>query len=237
MGQRLALACLLLGYCVSSQATPLEFDASYTASTMGLSASARRSATQSSDNTYLIQNSLQLSVFGFDVGSVREVSEFTLNENQVKSSHYSYEQTGPGSTNEKIEFDWSLMMADSRIEDEAFTIALQPQVLDKLNFSVQLGIDLAANEQTEFSYQVLDGDQVEEHLYRISAYEKVATPLGDIDTVKLIRVRASDSKRQTSIWMAINWGYLLVKLEQVSGSGNVTKVLLEAAEIDGVALP
>ena len=115
-------------------------------------------------------------------------------------------------------------------------VSIENEILDKLNFGVRLGLDLELSEQDEHVYKILDGDEIEEHTYRITARETVATPLGDIATIRLERVRAATSKRKTTIWLAPDWQYLLVKLQQVSSSGTMTEILLESAQIDGKSL-
>jgi hypothetical protein len=225
--------CMLVTLSDALSATPLEFDAHYTAKAMGLTATAHRSSTQTSTGTYRLQNSLQLTVMSFSVGSIVETSEFSLQQNQLHPLKYEYVQSGVSSTDERISFDWETGVALSVVEEEAFQIPLSAPVLDKLNFSVQLGEDIARENQNEFRYLIVDGDKVEEHLYRISAKEIIVTPAGTLDTVKLERVRDSNSKRKTTIWLAKDWQYLLVKLEQVSSSGTVTEILLESAKIDG----
>jgi hypothetical protein len=49
-------------------------------------------------------------------------------------------------------------------------------------------------------------------------------------------VRSDDSRRRTTVWLATDWHYLLVKLEQVSGSGTETSLSLEAATVNGETL-
>jgi len=239
------MLCLLATFSCGVNATPLEFDAHYTAKAMGLTATAHRSSTQTSAGTYRLQNSLQLTVMSFSVGSIVETSEFSLQQNQLRALNYEYLQTGVSSTRESINFNWKANVALSVVEDKSFRIPLTTPVLDKLNFSVQLGEDItrrdqgkksAAEDQNEFRYLIVDGDKIEEHLYRIVDNEAMVTPVGVLNTVKLERMRESSSKRKTTIWLAKDWQYLLVKLEQVSSSGTVTEILLESAKIDGKAI-
>lgn len=239
------MLCLLATFGCGVNATPLEFDAHYTAKAMGLTATAHRSSTQTPTGTYRLQNSLQLTVMSFAVGSIVETSEFSLQQNQLRALNYEYLQTGVSSTRESINFNWETNVALSVVEDKSFRIPLSTPVLDKLNFSVQLGEDItrrdhdnnsAAEDQNEFRYFIVDGDEVEEHVYRIVGNESIVTPAGVLSTVKLERVRESSSKRKTTIWLAKDWQYLLVKLEQISSSGTFTEILLESAMIDGSAI-
>lgn len=234
--------CMLAVISCGLNATPLEFDAHYTAKAMGLSATARRSSTQTPAGTYRLQNSLQLTVMSFTVGSIVETSEFSLQPEQLRAIKYEYLQTGVSSTEESINFNWDTNVALSAVEGESFRIPLTTPVLDKLNFSVQLGEDItrlnesqnsAVEEHNQFRYLIVDGDSIEEHIYRIVGDESITTPVGVLSTVKLERVRESSSKRRTTIWLAKDWQYLLVKLEQVSSSGTLTEILLESATIDG----
>ena len=233
---QLFLFCISLSLNSISLATPLEFEARYSAKAMGLTASAQRSSTRTPEGTYRLQNSLELTVMSFSVGSIRETSEFAFIDDQVQSLSYEYSQTGVSSTSETIFFDWDNATAASVVEDESVQVPIENEILDKLNFGVRLGLDLELSEQDEHVYKILDGDEIEEHTYRITARETVATPLGDIATIRLERVRAATSKRKTTIWLAPDWQYLLVKLQQVSSSGTMTEILLESAQIDGKSL-
>ncbi len=226
------LSLLLLG--TTSQANePRPYEAVYQAKALGISATATRRQSISDEQQYTLENSLSLVVLGANVGSVTETSEFVWNDSQIVPLHYRYVQTGISASNEEVFFDWNNSLAISQSDEESWEVALSDGVLDKLSFSVQIGQDIAERELAQFQYNVVDEDKIDEHLYRISSEEVLETPLGKLNTIKIERVRAAESRRRTTVWLAKDWDYLLVRLEQVSGSGTETQLSLESATMDG----
>lgn len=226
------LGMVLLG-STSQASEPSPYDAIYQATALGMSATATRRQSVNDEQHYTLENSLSLIVLGANVGSVTETSEFLWNDSQIVPLHYRYVQTGIGATSEEVFFDWNNALAISQSGAESWEIALDTGVLDKLSFSEQIGQDIADRGLSEFQYNIVDEDKTDEHLYRISTEEVLSTPIGQLNTVKIERVRAADSRRRTTVWLAKDWNYLLVRFEQVSGSGTETQLLLESATMAG----
>ena len=229
-----------LGLCASTlvaEGNELKtYEAQYKATAMGLSTTAHRHLTFHEDNTYLLENSLTLTVLGATVGSVTESSRFRWQDGDLTPLDYQYLQTGISGTSEQIDFGWESSIARSTVDSESWDLALEKGYLDKLSYSTRLGQDIAVSDQQEFSYQIIDGDEVEPHLYRITAQEVISTPVGDLNAVRIERIREPDSSRRTTVWLAKDWDYLLVRLEQVSSSGRMTELNLESALVEGTPL-
>lgn len=215
---------------------PKSYEVSYEAKALGISATAFRSQTLTSPQHYTLENSLTLTVFGANVGSVAETSEYRWEDGTIIPLRYSYEQTGISASSEHIDFDWDSGVAESSSDNEKWQLELIPGALDKLSFSVQIGQDIAGQQLEEFHYQVLDEDAIDEHLYRITDREILDTPLGKLNTVKIERIRSSQSRRKTTVWLASDWDYMLVRLEQISSSGTETELSIKAATVDGTAV-
>jgi len=236
------LACLAPGAMAQEPdtsdipASPPLYEATYLAQALGLSATAYRAQTLVSENTYRLQNRLTLTLLGASVGTVTESSEFRWDGTRIFPLLYRYSQTGLSRREEAIDFDWSALSALSTLDSETWTLPLQDGVQDKLSYSQSIGHDLGHRGLPEITYRVADGDEVEEQLYRVSTEEVLDTPLGALNTVKIERVRSGDSQRRTTVWLAIDWHYLLVKLEQVNGSGRETSLSLESATVNGEPL-
>ena len=228
------LLCLLASSAQASEPRP--YDVTYTAKALGFSATAFRRQTLSSPEHYTLENSLSLTVLGANVGSVSETSEFRWEDGTIVPLHYEYAQTGLSASVESIDFDWDNGLADSRNDEDSWQLDLKPGALDKLSYSVQIGQDILNEGLEEFRYQVLDENKFDDHLYRITAREVLETPLGKLNTVKIERIRSSESRRRTTVWLASDWDYLLVRLEQVSGSGTETELMIDTATMGGEAI-
>ena len=234
LGSLTLLLCLIVNAAQASEPRP--FDATYTAKALGFSATAFRRQTLTKPEHFTLENSLSLVVLGANVGSVLETSKYQWQNGTIVPLHYEYEQTGLSASSERIDFDWETGLADSYSDGESWQLSLTPGVLDKLSYSIQIGQDIANKGLEEFQYKVLDEDQFDEHLYKITSSEILETPLGKLNTVKIERIRSSESRRRTTVWLASDWDYLLVRLEQVSSSGTETELLIETATMSGAAI-
>ena len=231
LGAFALLTCLLTTSAHSSEPRP--YDATYTAKALGFSATAFRRQTLTAPEHFTLENSLSLTVLGANVGTLNETSEFRWEDGTIVPLHYEYAQTGLSASVESIEFDWENDLAESNSNDESWQLELSPGVLDKLSYSVQIGQDILSKDLEEFRYEVLDEDQFDDHLYQITATEVLDTPLGRLNTVKIERIRSSESRRSTTVWLASDWDYLLVRLEQVSSSGTETELSIDTATMGG----
>jgi hypothetical protein len=54
--------------------------------------------------------------------------------------------------------------------------------------------------------------KVKTYDYEVIKSEILMTALGPLNTTKVRRVVSKDKKRETVIWMATDWNYLIVKL-------------------------
>lgn len=80
------------------------------------------------------------------------------------------------------------------------------------------------------TFQIVDGAEIDEHDYRIASYETIDTLMGELNTVKLERVRDPESSRSTEIWLASAYEFVLARLVQTESSGSRTELLLKSFE-------
>ena len=220
----------------TAEQPPVPFEATYLAEALGLSATAYRTRSFAGEDTYRLENRVTLTLLGATVGTVTEFSEFRLENQRVVPLLYGYSQTGLSRREELVEFDWNAMSAASTLDAESWSLILQEGVQDKMSYSQSFSHDIGVLGLQEITYSVVDGDEIEEQTYRVAAEEVLSTPLGDLNTVKIERVRSDNSRRRTTVWLATDWHYLLVRLEQVNGSGRETNLSLESATVNGEVL-
>lgn len=218
---------------------PLEppvFEARYLAESMGLSATAHRVQTRSEDALYTLENSLSLTLLGATVGTVTETSAFRWQDGQVIPVRYRYSQTGLSAREETVEFDWQALTAVSESEEQIWRLPLVRGLQDKLSLSQEIAQQFRAGSMTQMRYDVVDGDRIEEQVFRLEGEQLVETHAGTLHTIRLERVRGAQSSRRTTIWLARDWHHLLVQLEDVSASGRLTRLSLESATVNGTNL-
>ena len=219
----------------SAAELPSPYRAEYLAKASGLSATAYRTLERLDEQRYRLSNSMSVSVLGATIGGVTERSEFTLQDGTaVRPIRYTYDQTGLGRRSEHVGFNWEGGTAETRTDKKTENVAIVEGVMDQLSFTAQLSLDLATLpaeqliEDKDFIYQIVDGDKIDEHRYVITGRESVTTSAGAIPTIRLERIRAKESSRATTFWLAEDQDFLLVKLEQTNGSGDATELLLQS---------
>jgi hypothetical protein len=130
-------------------------------------------------------------------------------------------------------FDWPTKFITGTDRNDAVKIPLNTGVLDKSTYQLALQHDVAAGKKS-MSYQVVDGDEVDTYDFRVLGSEKVDTKAGQIDAIKVERVRdPTQSKRITVMWFAKDWDYLLVRLQQVENDGKEYNIMLLDGKVNG----
>lgn len=219
-----------------SQTTPLlEYSAEYEASANGLAATATRSLNRIDENAYRLSNSLTASLAGQTLAKLDQASEFILEDNRIVSQNYSYQLSGVSRASHAIFFNWDAKIALSTEDDDSWQLPLNDGVMDQLSYQVAMQQALITNRDDEatFSFEIIDGDAIETHQYRVAGEEILSTPLGELNTIKLERVREATDERVTKIWLAVDWDYLLTRIEQLNSSGLRIVLELKSAELGG----
>lgn len=216
-------------------ADPILFHAKYLAEYQGLpiKANASRELIALSNGRYRLTSTASSILV-----QVEETTEFTLVDEQLSPQHYQYERKGLGKNKSKsIDFDWDKQLA---LHDTS-TSKLAIDTLDKLSYQFQLRRDVAqlmsiketsirtdVSTQTspQLTYIVADQEKRKIYTFAITGEETLITPLGELRTVRVDRIRA-DKDRQTSLWLASDHDYLLVKLSQIEKGKGLLLNLVE----------
>ncbi|WP_334079183.1 DUF3108 domain-containing protein [Microbulbifer sp. M83] len=199
----LVFSCLAL----AASAQGLEpFSATYSASYNGIKVEARRELSGAGDNWRL---DFRADSF---LADIREHSRFSLADASITPRHYEYRRTGLGrNRHTSLNFENGRVVNVSKPDR---TLENVPKdIHDKISYQLQLALDVAAGKE-DLVYQVADGKRVRTYRFAVAGTEKLQTPLGPVDTVKVERVREEGADRTTYIWFAPEWNHALVKLMQ-----------------------
>lgn len=226
------LAALLLGLSASAAgAIELQpFSASYAADMKNIpvNGEAVHSLQQNADGSWHL--SFSASMF---VARLTEESSLQVVDEQIRPLSYHYERRGLGRGKEITQqFDWQQGQVTGEYKDEAFNLPTEPGLLDKTTYQLALQADLAAGKQ-DMQYRVVDGDEVEEYHFRVVGEDRVTTRVGQFDAVEVERIREPDAKRETTLWFAKDWNYLLVRLSQIETDGQHYQIMLKEATVNG----
>lgn len=166
---------------------------------------------------------------------IRESSTFRWSDAGPVPSHYAYERKGLGKNRRAdVRFDWATGTAANIAKRKPWSLQVLPGTLDKLAVQIKLRADvrqlIARGESGPLVYHIVENGRLKRFEFELSGQESIETPLGPLDTVKLRRVRAADSKRETVFWLAPAHDFLLVKMFQQERNG--TKFELEIRSLE-----
>ena len=104
-------------------------------------------------------------------------------------------------------FDWKGSVLTSRYKGKTRTEAMPPNAQDRLSFV--LALSLAPKGAKSGDYHLVDGRGTSHHIYQFAGRERVQTPVGAFDALKV--VRSKDGER-IEIWLAAEFGGLPVRV-------------------------
>lgn len=208
----LIIASLLaLNIPIQGSASPLAtYSANYSAEFNGLKIKATNRIEEISPGqyreTFAARNIL---------GKIDEEALFSLSEDhQIIPQQYSRKQSIMGAAREENQlFDWPNTLVRYTKKGQSSEIPIIVGTLDITTHKLQLRRDLQAGAAI-FSYPVISRKKLKQYTYEIVGSEVLETALGPLNTVKMQRVSAGE-KRQTTIWFAADWHYMIVKLMRI----------------------
>ncbi len=172
-----------------------------------------RSLQKNSDGNWLFTSSI--SSF---VAKQTERSRFRITSEQILPIEYRFKRSIIG-RERTIEIDFQ--PESNRIltyaQGDPWSQQWEAGVLDKLNYQLQLREDLISG-RTPLSYRIADGGQIKTYRFRQAGTERLNTPAGEFQCVRLQLERSADQP-QTLIWMAPELDYLTVRLLRIDNQG------------------
>lgn len=164
---------------------------------------------------------------------VAEDSWLTESENGLQLQRYSYQQTGSkNNRNTKLTLTWP---NDGRTGAAYGTYAGKPvnldvpaNVYDALSFQLAL-MQNAANDSS-LNFEVLSKDELKHYAFRRIGVETLKIAQFNIETTIVER---QQDDRTTRLWLANNFQYLPVKIEQTDEGKSDTRMLIDKLILSG----
>lgn len=186
------------------------------------------------ENQYHYQFSAQAMI-----ANANEVSDFSYDGKKIQSRHYeNTKQVLFKTKTAKVDFDWDKKQATTQRNGESSGYALTTtNVLDPLNLEIQVRQDLADAEKNiaQNDYVLADPKGIGPLKFTLDGNEKITTPYGEIDTVKVTRIHQS-ADRKTQFWLAKSLDYLPVKVVQTDDGATYT-IELQSYQPNNAAAP
>lgn len=144
-----------------------------------------------------------------------EKSEFILKDNaQIEPQRYEFQNEEKGKTTRgTLYFDWKNKKLTKKIQSVGERVETLPDnAHDRITYTLQLRQDLK-NKKQPFNYTVMEPKKDKTYQFTVVGEEKINTPIGQIDTLKLEHV-SENQERRTIMWLAKDMDFLMVKLNQ-----------------------
>ncbi len=164
------------------------------------------------------------------IADLHEQSQYSIEGNIVKPHHYRYKTSGFLSKKRRAQtFDWEKHKVWVPERDEWANYELTLGIQDNLSYQEQIRLDLIAG-KTEFSYSVAYKNRLKQYDFKVAKHGKTKTKQGLINTVEVIQSK-DNKKESTRIWFAVDYDYLLIKLETKQKNGDSNTITLKKATI------
>ena len=205
----------------------------YTANTGFATASATRSFSKVTTNSYELLNTIEVSVAAQSFMSMKERSRLTLSDNQqLIPLSYSMRQTGMREKFESIEFDWVQSIATITSEGRSRKVTIGGDIYDKL--SHQLNIHSYIKQNTnQISFDIIDESRIQKYQYRVLGNENIITPLGEFPSIKIERILPEDTSRSLVFWLSSEWEGVLLKISQMINGAITVTLEIQEGRVNG----
>jgi hypothetical protein len=139
------------------------------------------------------------------LGTARRTSRGIVAKNGLQPLEFTDERTGRSTA--RATFDWRANTLTMQYRGEPRTEALPPHAHDRLAFLFDFAF--SPPPAGEVSFSLMDGRGQSRHVYSVDGSERLTTPAGQFDTVRLVR-RTEDERAE--IWLATDHSYLPVRI-------------------------
>jgi len=207
----------------------LPYTAEYRISYDGMSTTADRTLRKDGDTWHLAQDA---SIFFLKVS---EEARVKASSSGLRTHQYSYRNSVSSKRNQHIIFDWEAGVVADRQARKPWQKPLSGNLSDQLGSQLQLRATLLSGRFKDgYEQTIVNKGKIKTYQYHLLGEETVESALGTVDTIKLRRHREGSSA-EAIIWLAKDWNYLIVKLEQLEDDDAFSLELLNA-KLDGQQL-
>lgn len=152
----------------------------------------------------------------------------------MQPSDYRYRQELDEADNTQVRFDWAEAKAYTTSGGVTWAQPIEPDTQDRLSQQLLVRLHLAQGRQT-MEYQVADGGKLKLYRFQVIGEERVKTPYGHLQCLKVARSKGSRPPEYT-IWFAPQLDYLPVRIERRLSGRRFLMVLDELEGIDSQAI-
>ncbi len=155
-------------------------------------------------------------------GELREEGEFNVIDGVVRPAYYRQERSGEKSYVRHVEFDWAaslLRFADGRQEP----LPANTQDAGSIAYALMLSPPVSGSPH---EVHVTNGKRLKKYTYQRVDEERITTPLGEFDTVRIVRENPR-RKETVTLWYAPAKGNLTLKIRKEREGRPTTTLMID----------
>jgi Protein of unknown function (DUF3108) len=141
------------------------------------------------------------------LGRAKRTSQGSLGADGPRPHEYMDERSGRDT--QRVSFDWNANTITRRYKGQTRTEPVPTDTQDRLSFL--LALTFASQKNQPVSFHIADGRGMSRHTYSPNGRERIGTPAGEFDAVKLMR-KNEGSGEVAEVWLAANRSYLPVRI-------------------------
>jgi hypothetical protein len=150
------------------------------------------------------------------LGTAKRSSRGSVAADGLRPLEFSDERTGRNTSH--ATFDWSAKTLTMQYKGDPQTVPMPANAQDRLSFL--LAFAFAPPGPSPVGVSVADGGGISTYVFELMGRERVKTPAGEFDAVKLSRRKdGPEDRRSTDIWLAPSRGNVPVRILVIEKDG------------------
>jgi len=228
-----ALSALILTLAIAQGGLAAEFqsyEAVYSSKLKGFNVRVKRRL-QVQGDSMIISVDVKKLWFGLHESSALQLHD----DGRLYPGTYVHKRRGTSHEHDKdLVFDWNENSVIDLLEPGREPLPVEKPSYDKLSYQTQMRLDLARDPNLKhIEYSVTNGVRNRIYSFDRLSEEVLDTRLGKLNTIKFER-KGDDDDRQVFVWVAPDWDFLLVRIDQIKDRrGNTERLMLVRATIAG----
>lgn len=233
---RFLAGLLLITACAAAQAAeaPKRVTLSYQLLRNGLAVADVTEALEHDGKRYTIVSETVASGIAalFNKGTIERGSKGSVEPGGLRPEIYRDERTGRASM--QARFDWGRRLLTLQQGERTETVPLPDPTHDRLSFVYSFAFHLP--EGGDIRFAMTDGRQLTRYRYLILGKEHLATPMGNLETLKISREK-EENGRSSEAWLSAEHHWLPVRIRFTEKDGAVWNQVVTAIRYGSASGP
>ncbi len=229
------LAALGLGLAIATAAagadTPALVKASYDVYRNGLHVAVTQESFEKNGAQYrIVSDSTPAGLLALFVRTrIRIHSSGAVTPVGLRPEQFDYGRLDGASKNVSAAFDWQAGQLHMTFDGRNETIKLPQDTQDRVSLMYQF-VFLPAEKFGDLAFHMTNGKKIEPYRYRLAGTEMIDTPLGRLNTLRLVKQR-EPGDNAVEVWLASDRSYFPVRLLILENDGSKFEQVITRLEI------